>query len=225
MDDANFLPNDLAACQRLLLAAFQQSVELEHQVADAKRQAAEAKQQATELSRVLDETAASYQELQQAHAATLDELAWYRRWTFGRRRERIAEDEGQGHLFELDSPLLGESPVPTRPDPEAGNELKAHHRRQKRQIDWDKLPQIRHNHDLEVADQTCSSCGRPMKCIGEDVTTGTGVPASQARSSHSRPSQVRLPALPRRRLGSAAAATADSRRHRRAGSDHGGVRR
>ncbi len=170
MDEPNFLPDDLAACQRLLLAAFQQSVELEQQVADAKRQAAEATQQATELGRVLDETAASYQALQQAHAATLDELAWYRRWTFGRRRERFAEDEGQGHLFELDSPLWGESPVPTTPAPEAGNEVKAHHRRQKRQIDWDKLPQIRHNHDLEVADQTCSSCGRPMKCIGEDVT-------------------------------------------------------
>jgi transposase len=170
MDEPNFLPDDLAACQRLLLAAFQQSVKLEQQVADAQRQAAEAKQQATELSRVLDETTASYQELQQAHATTLDELAWYRRWTFGRRRERIAEDEGQGHLFELDSPLLGESPVPTTPDPEAGNEAKAHHRRQKRPIDWDKLPQIRHNHDLEVEDQTCSSCGRPMKCIGEDVT-------------------------------------------------------
>jgi transposase len=170
MDDADFLPNDLAACQRLLLAAFQQSVELEHQVADAKRQAAEAKQQATELSRVLDETAASYQELQQAHAATLDELAWYRRWTFGRRRERIAESEGQGHLFELDSPLTDESPPPPMPDPEAGNEVKAHHRRQKRQIDWDKLHQIRHNHDLEEHDKMCSYCGRPMKCIGEDVT-------------------------------------------------------
>ncbi|HEX3655414.1 MAG TPA: IS66 family transposase [Pirellulales bacterium] len=163
MKDAHFLPNDLAACQRLLLAAFREAIELEQQVA-------EATQQATELGRVLDETAASYQELQQAHAATLDELAWYRRWTFGRRRERIAEDEGQGHLFELDSPLLGELPVPTTPDPEAGNEVKAQHRRPKRQIDWDKLPQIRHNHDLEVDHQTCSSCGRPMKCIGEDVT-------------------------------------------------------
>jgi len=109
MADAHFLPNDLAACQRLLLAAFREAVELEQQVA-------EAKQQAAELSRVLDETAASYQELQQAHAATLDELAWYRRWTFGRRRERIAEDEGQGHLFELDSPLTDELPVPTTPD-------------------------------------------------------------------------------------------------------------
>jgi transposase len=170
MDDANFLPNDLAACQRLLLAAFQQSVALEHQVADAQRQAAEAKQQATELSRVLDETASSYQELQQAHAATLDELAWYRRWTFGRRRERFAAGAGQGHLFELDSPLSGESPVPTTPDPEAGSEVKAHRRRQKRQIDWDKLHQIRHDHDLDEQDKTCSSCGRPMKCIGEDVT-------------------------------------------------------
>lgn len=170
MDDAHFLPDDLAACQRLLLAAFQQSVKLEHQVADAKRQAAEATQQATELGRVLDETAASYQALQQAHAATLDELAWYRRWTFGRRRERFAEDEGQGHLFELDAPLTDELPAPTTSDPEAGSELKAHHRRQKRQIDWDKLPQIRHHHDLEVEDQMCSSCGQPMKCIGEDVT-------------------------------------------------------
>ena len=39
-----------------------------------------------------------------------------------------------------------------------------------RQIDWDKLPQIRHNHDLQEEDKTCSCCGRPMKCIGEDVT-------------------------------------------------------
>jgi transposase len=163
MDDAHFLPDDLAACQRLLLAAFREAVELEQQVA-------EAKQQAAELSRVLDETAASYQELQQAHAATLDELAWYRRWTFGRRRERIAESEGQGHLFELDSPLSGELPAVAMPEQEAGSELKVHRRRPKRPIDWDKLPQIRHQHDLDEGDKTCSCCGRPMKCIGEDVT-------------------------------------------------------
>jgi transposase len=170
MDDAHFLPDDLAACQRLLLAAFREAVELEQQVADAKRHAAEVKQQAAELGRVLDETAASYQELQQAHAATLAELAWYRRWTFGRRRERFDAGAGQGHLFELDSPLTDESPPPPAPDPQAGNVVKAHHRRQKRQIDWDKLPQIRHNHDLQEQDKTCSCCGRPMKCIGEDVT-------------------------------------------------------
>ncbi len=50
MDDAHALPNDLAECQRLLLAAFQR---------------------AAELSRVLDETAASYEELQATHQAAL----------------------------------------------------------------------------------------------------------------------------------------------------------
>ena len=118
MDNANSLPNDLAQCHQLLFAAHKQSVELEQQAAEATQQATQAKRHATqaerhvaeseqrvaELGRVLDETAASYQELQQEHAATLDELAWYKRWAFGRRRERFTEGEGQGHLFDLDSP-------------------------------------------------------------------------------------------------------------------------
>lgn len=69
----------------------------------------QSEQQVAELGRVLDETAASYQQLRQEHAATLDELAWYKRWTFGRKRERFAESEGQGHLFDLDSPVVGET--------------------------------------------------------------------------------------------------------------------
>ena len=91
MDD-NSLPNDLAECHQLLLAAFKQSVQLEQQAAEAKQQA----EQVAELKRVLDETATSYKALQQEHAATLDELAWYKRWTFGRRRERFTEGRGQG---------------------------------------------------------------------------------------------------------------------------------
>ena len=47
MDD-NSLPNDLAECHALLMAAFKQSVELEQQVADAQREAGQAKQRATE---------------------------------------------------------------------------------------------------------------------------------------------------------------------------------
>jgi hypothetical protein len=104
MDD-NSLPNDLAECQALLMAAFKQSLELEQQVADAKRDAsqveqrvAESEKEAAELRRVLDETAASYETLQQEHAVTLEELAWYKRWAFGRRRERYTEAEGQGHF-------------------------------------------------------------------------------------------------------------------------------
>jgi transposase len=177
MDDATSLPTDLAECHRLLVVASKQAVELEQHAIAAKRhvthaeqRAAEREQQVAELGRVLDETAASYQELQQEHAATLDELAWYKRWAFGRRRERITEGEGQGHLFELDLPAASESQESTTPHPEAGIEVKDHRRRKKRQIDWDKLHQIRHVHDLKPEEKICSCCGREMDRIGEDLT-------------------------------------------------------
>ena len=80
MDDAHALPNDLAECQRLLLAAFQQ---------------------AAELSRVLDETAVSYEELQATYQAALEELSALKRWIYGRRTEKLIEGEGQRHLFDL----------------------------------------------------------------------------------------------------------------------------
>ena len=175
MDD-NSLPNDLAECQALLMAAFKQSLELEQQVADAKRDAsqveqrvAESEKEAAELRRVLDETAASYETLQQEHAVTLDELAWYKRWAFGRRRERYTESEGQGHLFELDSPGSDASEEPG-PQSEAETEVKGHRRRKKRQIDWDKLRQIRHDHDLDDEENVCSCCGLSMDQIGELAT-------------------------------------------------------
>ena len=105
MDGTDLLPNDPAECQRLLLAAFKQATQLERRVA-------ESEQQVAEVNRVLGETAASYQELQQEHAATLDELAWYKRWAYGRRRERFREGEGQGHLFGLDPDLLTHADLP-----------------------------------------------------------------------------------------------------------------
>jgi len=173
MDD-NSLPNDLTEYHQLLLAAFRQSLQLEQQVADtrqqAERQAAESAQQVAELNRVLDETAATYQELQQSHAATLEELAWYKRWTFGRRRERFTEGEGQGHLFELDSPLPDEPPESATPDAAADTEVKSHQRRRRRTIDWDKLRQICHEHDLSPEEKVCSCCRRQMNRISEDVT-------------------------------------------------------
>ncbi len=185
MHDANSLPNDVTECHQLLLAAYKQSVALERHAAQATQHAAQAERHATqaeqrvaqseqqvaELNRVLDETAASYQELQQTHAATLDELAWYKRWTFGRRRERFTEDKGQGHLFDLDSDLLANEPEgSTESHEKADIEIKGHRRRKKRKIDWDKLPQIRHDHDLDDDEKICSCCGRSKDCIGEDVT-------------------------------------------------------
>ena len=43
MENSNFLPNDLAECHRLLLAAHKQSVQLEQRAAASEQQAAELK--------------------------------------------------------------------------------------------------------------------------------------------------------------------------------------
>ena len=177
MNDANPLPNDLSECQRLLVAAFQQATQLEDRVveseqrlSEARQRVAESEEKAAELGRVLDETAASFEVLKQEHAATLDELAWYKRWTFGRRRERFSEAEGQGHLFELDPPVANEPEDSPSPDHEPNVEVKGHRRRKKREIDWDKLRQIRHEHDLSDEEKMCSCCGRSMDRIDEDIT-------------------------------------------------------
>ena len=82
MDRKHNIPNDLAECQRLLLAAFKQTVQLE-------QQAAVSQQRVAELDRVLDATSDSFQKLREEHVTTLEELAWYKRWVHGRRRERI----------------------------------------------------------------------------------------------------------------------------------------
>lgn len=144
MDDGRPLPNDLGECRQLLLAALRR---------------------AEELSRVLDETAASYEELQATHQVALDELSALKRWIYGRRTEKIVEGEGQCHLFDLEpshetATLLEPKPDLSRPA--------AMGRRRRRELDLDKLPHFRHEQDLSEADKQCSGCGRAKDCIGQD---------------------------------------------------------
>ena len=144
MDDDNALPTDLAECQQLLLAAFQQ---------------------AEELSRVLDETAASYEELQATHRAALEELSALKRWIYGRRTEKIIEGEGQRHLFDLAPTSTTAQPLEPTPEPPL---QEATRRRRRRELNLDKLPHFRHEQDLSEADKQCSCCGRIKDRIGQD---------------------------------------------------------
>ena len=149
MDDAHALPNDLDECHRLLLVAFQQSSELE---------------------RVLDETAACYEELKETHQATVDELNRLKRWVYGQRRERIIEGEGQQHLFDWNSSSAATSP-PELPREEPRQEVAAHsRRRRRRELDLSKLPHYLHELDLSPAQKTCGCCGRAKDRIGQDET-------------------------------------------------------
>ena len=165
MDDARALPDDLEKCQQLLLAAFQQ---------------------ATELERVLDETAASYEALQAAHQAALEELSTLKRWIYGRRTEKLLEGEGQGHLFDLEMSASADFQALSQDQPQ--HEAAFPRRRRRRELDLAKLPHYRHEHDVSEADKQCSCCGRPKDRIGQDESEVLEyVPAKLEVHIHVRP--------------------------------------
>jgi transposase len=164
MDDDHALPTDLAECQQLLLSAFRQ---------------------ATELSRVLDETSASYEALQATYQAVLDELSALKRWIYGRRTEKLIEGEGQRHLFDLVTSSTTAPPV--EPTPELPRPTAAG-RRRRRELDLDRLPHFRHEHDVSEADKQCSGCGRAKDRIGQDESRMLEyVPAKLEVHVHVRP--------------------------------------
>ena len=145
MDDDHALPTALAECHQHLLVALQQ---------------------AAELSRVLEETAGSYEALQATHQAVLDELSALKRWIYGRRTEKFVEGEGQQHLFHLEPSAVADPKASAHEQPRL--EGAALRRRRRRELDLDKLPHFRHEHDLSEADKQCSGCGRAKDRIGQD---------------------------------------------------------
>jgi transposase len=171
MDRADSLPTNLAECHRLLLAAYKQAVQLERRATESERRATESQQRIAELDRVLDATSASYEDLQHEHASMLEELAWYKRWVHGRRRERIVEAPSQQHLFDLTPSGAVEAPAPldSRVPRE---EIAGHsrHRSHQRELDLSSLPHHRHERDLPDAEKICSGCRRAKDRIGEEVT-------------------------------------------------------
>jgi transposase len=129
-------------------------------------------QQVEDLQAALQEAAKIHDQAQWEHEQTVQELRHqlelYRRFVFGPRRERLVEAPGQGHLFELD---VVESPaeLPELPadDPSASAPPRPR-RRRSRKPDYDRLPQIRIEHDVPQADKICARCGEVKACIGHD---------------------------------------------------------
>jgi transposase len=143
------IPDDLAACQALLRAVLERLKDLERQ---------------------LDETCATTEELQRSYACLKEEYLALKRLFFGPRRERLTEDPGQQHLFDIDSPpappadesaalASGAASAPAR------KRRKGHGRR----IIPDDVPREDVRHEVPEADRVCG-CGRTRTLIGEDVT-------------------------------------------------------
>lgn len=171
------LPDDTEQRERLLHDLLRRNDELRQQAEAAQRQAEETQRQAAdaqrriaELERVLEATAADYSQLQQRHAELAETLALFRRYIFGPRRERHADDPDQGHLFDLQEKALeGAADTPAQPDaaPPARQPRTATKRRRNT---LDHLPHIRIEHDLPEHEKTCTCCGGAKQRIGEDLS-------------------------------------------------------
>lgn len=153
MSAAPILPDDPQECRRLLVETLRRN---------------------DELQRVLDQTAADFSELRERHAGVLEELALFRRYIFGPRRERIVDDPGQRHLFELAGPAI-EPAAAAAPEPEPGPDAattntSSRSARPRERKSLDHLPHIRIEHDLPEAEKTCSCCGGLKTRIGEDLS-------------------------------------------------------
>jgi transposase len=125
-------------------------------------------QQVEDLQAALDQAAQLHDQTVQEHEQTVQELRrqleLYRRYVFGPRRERLVEAPGQGHLFELD--VVESVTVP--PEPPARDPRAPTRPRRSRKPDYDRLPQVRIEHDVPEAEKLCSQCGAPKARIGED---------------------------------------------------------
>jgi transposase len=125
-------------------------------------------QQVEDLQAALDQAAKIHAQAVQEHEQTVQELRrqleLYRRYVFGPRRERLVEAPGQGHLFELD----GVECIATPPAPPARNPGAAARSRRSRKPDFERLPQVRIEHDVPEADKLCTHCGETKARIGQD---------------------------------------------------------
>jgi transposase len=153
------LPDDPVESQRLLDDLLRDDDALRQQAEDARRRI-------DELERILDQTAADYDRLKEEHAELAETLARLRRYVFGPRRERRADDPDQGHLFDL--PEFAPEPEPLAPTSPDDAPPRPRPARPSRRARFDHLPHIRIEHDLSEEEKTCSCCGGPKQRIGED---------------------------------------------------------
>jgi transposase len=158
-------PTDARKCHDLLNQLAQQVDSLQAALDQSKKLH---DQQVEDFEAALDEAAKLHEQSVQEHEQSVEELRrqleLYRRYVFGPRRERLVEARGQGHLFELDG---AESLVVPLALPTTDHRPPTRTRRS-RKPDFDRLPQVRIEHDVPEADKVCAHCGEAKARIGED---------------------------------------------------------
>jgi transposase len=158
-------PTDSRECHELLNGLSQQVEALQ---ATLDQSTTLHEQQVEDLRAALDQAAKLHDQAideQKQHVEELRrQLELYRRYVFGPRRERLVEAPGQGHLFELDTI----ESIVSSPEAPAGNPATSARPHRSRKPDYDRLPQVRIEHDVPEADKVCTHCGEAKARIGED---------------------------------------------------------
>jgi transposase len=125
-------------------------------------------QQIEDLQTALEQSAKLHDQSVQEHEQVVEELRRqleiYRRFIFGPRRERLIDAPGQGHLFEVDAVEC----VPAPTEPPAAEPATPARTRRSRRPDYERLPQVRIEHDVPESDKVCSHCGEAKARIGQD---------------------------------------------------------
>ncbi len=110
--------------------------------------------------------AASYEELQATHQAALRGTEHAEAVDLRSTNREAGRGSKASDICSISNP-----PAPRRlrrePRPEPSRPTVAG-RRRRRELDLDKLPHFRHEHDLSEADKQCSGCGRAKDRIGQD---------------------------------------------------------
>ncbi len=154
-------PTDPRECHNLLSQYAQQVEDLQ-----AKTEHLQAT--AEDLRAALDQASKLHEQTVQEQQQTIDELRHqidlYRRYVFGPRRERLTDAPGQGHLFEIEELDLHIVP----PEAPAEDSKAPAKRRKSRKPDYDRLHQVRFEHDVPESEKVCSHCGEHKTRIGAD---------------------------------------------------------
>ena len=101
------------------------------------------------------------QKLKEENANIWHQVIQLKRHVFGKRSEQL-DDQRQ-------EPLFGQQELPEQEEPVEETQIPSHtrHSRKRKRLPAD-LPRVRIEHEPESCD--CSSCGKPMARIGEEVT-------------------------------------------------------
>jgi len=122
------------------------------------------------------EQASQIEELKKEHGILLDELSLLRMKLFGRRSEKLSEQEL------LQSLLFDEAELNLKElAPEPSIEVPAHTRRKPRREKLpEELPRIEVVHDIPEEQKTCG-CNTKLKCIGKEVSEKLDIIPQQLR--------------------------------------------